>query len=337
MNARTQLQSAQSTLKGLYLVPVFLVALALELSAQKTNPTGQQMVDALHSAFGEHHARAVHAKGIIVTGTFTPAPTVSAYTTAAHLQPSTGELRVIARFSDFTGIPDIPDADPHGNPKGFAIRFVLPDGQLTDIVSHSFNGFPVATAAEFRELLLAVGRATGQPADPLPLNTFLASHPIAKAFLTSQKPAPQSWATTPYFGVNAFRFTNSRGDAWYIRYRFVPLAGEAYITTTQEHALAPDYLIAEMQQRLSTKPVQFRMQAQLAAEGDDFRNPSIAWPDTRTYVDLGLVSLTSVAAGPDVDRNLQFEPAAVIPGIAVADPMLNARKTAYPISASERQ
>ena len=28
------------------------------------------MVDALHSAFGDHHSRAVHAKGIILEGTF---------------------------------------------------------------------------------------------------------------------------------------------------------------------------------------------------------------------------------------------------------------------------
>ncbi len=32
-----------------------------------------ELVDALHSAFGTHPARAVHAKGIILEGTFTPA------------------------------------------------------------------------------------------------------------------------------------------------------------------------------------------------------------------------------------------------------------------------
>ena len=35
--------------------------------------TPQDLVDALHAAFGEHHARAVHAKGILLEGSFTPA------------------------------------------------------------------------------------------------------------------------------------------------------------------------------------------------------------------------------------------------------------------------
>ena len=37
-------------------------------------PTGQQMTDAMHAAFGDNHSRAVHAKGTLVEGTFTPDP-----------------------------------------------------------------------------------------------------------------------------------------------------------------------------------------------------------------------------------------------------------------------
>src|SRR5580698_902737 len=131
------------------------------LWAQQPQPSGHEMVDALHSAFGEHHARAVHAKGEIVSGTFVPSGDGSKYTIAPHFQKSAGTLRVIARFSDFTGIPDISDVDPNGRPKGFALRFILPDGQVTDIVCHSFNGFPTATSADFAVLLRAIGTALG--------------------------------------------------------------------------------------------------------------------------------------------------------------------------------
>ena len=34
--------------------------------------TPQDLVNALHAAFGEHHARAVHAKGILLEGSFAP-------------------------------------------------------------------------------------------------------------------------------------------------------------------------------------------------------------------------------------------------------------------------
>jgi catalase len=39
-----------------------------------------QLIDALHAAFGTHAARAVHAKGIILEGTFDPDPHASALT-----------------------------------------------------------------------------------------------------------------------------------------------------------------------------------------------------------------------------------------------------------------
>src|SRR3954470_16380139 len=67
----------------------------------------QDLVDALHTAFGEHHARAVHAKGILLTGSFEPDPKARSLTKASAF--AGGKLPSVLRFSDFTGIPDIPD------------------------------------------------------------------------------------------------------------------------------------------------------------------------------------------------------------------------------------
>ena len=51
--------------------------------------------------------RPVHAKGLLLNGTFTPAAGAAELTRAAHVtRPSTP---VVARFSDSTGIPLIPD------------------------------------------------------------------------------------------------------------------------------------------------------------------------------------------------------------------------------------
>ena len=305
--------------------------------SQDAQPSGREMVDALHSAFGEHHERAVHAKGTIVTGSFIPSRQASKYTIAPHLQHSAGKISIIARFSDFTGIPDVPDTDPNGNPKGFAIRFLLPDGEITDIVNHSFNGFPVSNSADFAVLLRAIGSAHSTPANNAPLDQFLASHPVAKNFLTGQKPPPVSWATTPYFGVNAFRFTNSRGESHYIRYRFVPLAGESYISPDQQKSLSANYLAEELVDRLKRGPIRFKMLAQVAEGTDDFRDPSKPWPEDRHLIELGVVTFTSIVPGEQASKNLQFEPGAVTAGIQTADPMLNVRKAAYPVSASERQ
>jgi catalase len=321
----------------LILAIVFGTLLIPQAWSQDVQPSGREMVDAFHSAFGEHHARAVHAKGTIVTGSFMPSGEGSKYTTAPHLQRSVGKLTVIARFSDFTGIPDISDTDPIGSPKGFGVRFLLPDGQVTDLVNHSFNGFPASNAADLGTLLRAIGSAHASPPDGAPLDQFLATHPAAKSFLTTHKPSPTSWATTPYFGVNAFKFTNSRGQSRYIRYRFVPLAGESYISKEQEKSLSPNFLSEELATRLKKGPVKFTMEAQIANDSDDFRDPAKPWPEDREVVNLGVLTFTAIVPGEQASKNLQFEPASVTIGIETADPMLVVRKTAYPVSASERQ
>jgi catalase len=321
----------------LLFIALAISPMAVMLWAQQPQDSGREMVDSLHSAFGDNHSRAVHAKGFIVTGYFVPSRKGRTLTIAPQLQYPGKRIRVIARFSDFTGIPTISDADPNANPRGFAIRFLLPDGSSSDLVNHSFNGFPVATAAEFAQLMRAIGSSGPDVAKPSPLDIFLATHPIAKTFLTTQKPAPVSWATTPYFGVNSFKFTNAHGNSCFVRYQFIPLSGEAYLTPSQIHAASKDYLSAEMTHRLLKEPVRFRMQVQISRPGDVIDDPSVAWPSSRKVIDLGVIVLEQADFDPDIDKKLQFQPGRVPAGIAIADPMLAVRGEAYPISARERQ
>lgn len=296
----------------------------------------QQLVDALHTTFGEHHARAVHTKGIILEGTFTPAADAAALTTAVHFRKK--KLPVVVRFSDFTGIPDISDANGLANPRGLAIKFKLPDGSSTDIVSHSFNGFPTVNATQFRELLLAISNSGPDAKAPTDLDKFLGTHPIAKTFLTTQKPAPVSYATTPYYGVNAFKFTNNAGASHFIRYQFIPEDGAHYLSPDEIAAANPDYLQKEIPQRVAGHVIRFKMYAQVAEAGDNPEDPSIAWPDNRKLVLLGTIEITKMAANTVAeDKALFFIPNNVPAGITPADPMINFRSQAYPISVKERQ
>ncbi|MGO4222805.1 catalase family peroxidase [Lysobacter sp. TAF61] len=294
------------------------------------------MVDALHTAFGDHHVRAVHAKGVMVTGTFTPSREASSLSKGSLFREHS--VPVLVRFSDFTGIPDIPDTDGHANPRGMAIKFKLADGSSMDVVSHSFNGFPTATAAEFRELLIAIGSSGPDAAKPTALDTFLQSHPVAKTFLTTQKPLAQSYLSLSYFGVNAFQFTNASGAKAYVRYRLIPVAGEAFLSRQAIAAAGPDYLSKELPGHLGKGAVQYRWQAQIAAPGDVIDNPSVAWPEDRKLVELGTIRIEAMA--PDearLDRSTVFLPLNVPDGIVAADPMLTIRHGAYPISFAHRQ
>lgn len=305
-----------------------------QTTPQQSSPG--QLVGALHSAFGDHHARAVHAKGIILEGTFTPAAEAASITSAVHF--SKGKLPIIVRFSDFTGIPDISDANGLANPRGFAVKFKLPDGSSTDIVGHSFDGFPSGTTDEFRELLLAIGASGADAAKPTPLDNFLGSHPITKTFLTTQKPAPVSYGSTSYFGVNSFKFTNAKGQSHFIRYQFIPEDGGHYLTADETAAANPDYLQKEIPIRIAKHSIKFKMYAQVAEEGDKIQDPSIAWPASRKLIFLGTIEIKNMASNTvAADKALFFIPNNLPKGITPADPMIDFRSQAYPISVKERQ
>jgi catalase len=293
------------------------------------------LVQDLHAAFGARGVRAVHAKGYILQGSFTPSAEARRLSRAAVFM---GQIPVIVRFSDFTGLPSISDTNPLGQPRGFAVKFLLPDGSNLDIENHSFNGFPSPTAADFGDLLRAIAASGPDAAKPTPLERYLGSHPVAKAFLTSQSPPPESWATTAYYGVNAYAFISAAGKVTYLRYQFTPQAGEHSLSPVELATKGPNYLTEEISQRVARSPIRFTWYAQLAGQHDDVANPSIAWPRTRRLVKLGVITIDK--AGPNTalaDRSLSFLPGSTPPGIAAADPMLTIRNAAYPISFAERR
>jgi len=169
----------------------------------------------LHPGF-----RPAHAKGKLLTGTFTPAPGAVSLTRAPHIARESTPVTV--RFSNSTGLPLIPDNDPNANPRGMAIRFHLEERVHTDIVSHSSDGFPTRTGDEFFELLKAIASSAPGAPSPTPIEAFLGAHPAALAWVQSPKPAPASFATEAYFGVTAMHFLNADGDGHFGRYQIIP-------------------------------------------------------------------------------------------------------------------
>jgi catalase len=327
--------TATATLAVSLVNPTFAIAQEAPAS-QKSVP--EQVVDAFNGVFGVHPGvRAVHAKGVVLEGTFTPSPSAASLSKAEHLQKKKTPIPTTIRFSDSTGLPAIPDTDPAASPLGMAVKFHLPSGSKTDIVVHSFNGFPVATAAELRDLFLAIGATKTEDPKPTALDTFLSSHPAAKSFLEASKPAPASYATLPYFGVNAFKFTNAKKATTFGRYQLQPIAGEEFLTKEQLSTMGPDYLTDEIRERVRRAPIKFKLLIQVAAQDDKIDDPSIAWPDTRKKVELGTITITKTVADSQIaEKKLLFLPGTLVPGIEAADPMIGERSAAYIVSLSRR-
>lgn len=308
--------------------PTFAVAQETP-ATQKSVP--EQLVDAFNAVFGVHpEARANHAKGVVLEGTFAPSASAASISKAAHFQKQKAPIPVTVRFSDGSGLPTVPDTDEM--PRGMAVKFKLRDGSTTDIVVLSFNGFPVATAEEFRDFLLAVAASGPDAPKPTAFENFLGSHPTAKAFVEGPKPPPVSFATLAYFGINTFKFTNARGVVTFGRYQLQPGAGQQVLTKEQVSKMGPNYLVDEIGDRVRRGPVKFKMVLQVAEQGDKLDDPSIAWPDTRKKVELGTITITKATTESHTEDKLLFLPGAVVPGIEAADPMIAMRSAAYPIS-----
>jgi catalase len=297
----------------------------------------QQLLDALDALSGLHPGfRPAHAKGALCSGTFTPSPGAVQLTRAPHAaRPSTP---VIVRFSDSSGLPAVADNDPQrASPRGIAVRFYLADRVHTDIVAHSFDGFPVRTGEEFLELLRALA-ALGQ-GQGAPFAAFLASHPRARQFVEAPKPIPSSFAKESFFAVTAFRFTNPEGRSRYGRFRIRPEAGNDHLSAADAAGRSANFLFDEIAQRLAGGPVRFAISVQLAEDGDDVADASVAWPDSRPEVAFGTITLTARANDADPElRKIIFDPVPRVDGIdPSADPLIEVRSAIYLLSGRRRR
>jgi catalase len=296
---------------------------------------GVEIVDAMNKVFGVHPGfRAVHAKGIVVEGHFRGSPQAQALSRAVLFQGAT--VPVTIRFSDDKGIPTIPDGSPDANPHGMAMKFRLPDGSEADMVTNSLKFFPVSTAADLRDLLLAVAESPPNAPKPTKVEQFVATHPTV-ATSSATAATPESFATENYFGLNAFILVNKAGERQAVRFAVMP-ERVVHLEPAEAAKRAPDFLMYELPDRIGRAPVTFRLQAQLAAPGDQTADPSRPWPEDRKVVDLGLITLEKAVAGSaEAEKQLLFLPGQVPDGIELSDdPMILIRNGAYAESFSRR-
>ena len=309
---------------------------------EKVLALSQKIVEQFDAVFGLHPGfRPAHAKGTMVSGTFTPSTGATSLTRAPHMQrPSTP---VTVRFSDFTGLPALADNDPNADPRGMAVRFHLAEHSHTDIISHSADGFPTHTPAEFLEFFRAVAASDmskpSDPANPKPIEKFLAAHPETLAFVQMPKPAPSSFARQTYFGVTAMRFINQAGAGRFGRYRLVPAAGNDYLDAATLKTKEPNYLLDELKERIAKGPIEFRLMVQLANDGDVVDNATVHWPADRTVLELGKLVLTRLVANDAAEqKQIIFDPIPRIDGIEPsADPLFEVRAAVYLISGRRRR
>jgi catalase len=299
---------------------------------------GREILDAFDAVNGGVHAgfRPAHAKGIMLSGTFTPAPGANNLTRAPHLQYASTPVSV--RFSDFAGIPTVADNDPNASPRGIAIRFHLDGDRYTDIVAHSVDAFPARTAEELAAFLRAVAASGPDGPKPPPIQAYLANHPAALDFVQAPKPFPSSFAMESFFAVNAFKFINAAGAVRFGRYRIRPDGDGDYLSAEAAAAKPANYLIDEIKERVAKGAIKLHVAVQLAEPGDIVDNSTIHWPANRTQQEFGTIMLTAVTPNNEAaQRDLITDPIPNVDGIEVSgDPLTQPRSAVYLMSGRRR-
>jgi catalase len=322
---------ARRTAMSLICVPLLLTS---AVATADNPPLPTQIVDLANKVDGVHPGfRAFHAKGIVVEGTFKGSAEAARLSRAALFNGST--IPVTARFSDGSGMPTVPDGSP-AMPRGIAIKYHLPSGPATDMVTNSFKFFPVGTGEEFRDLLQAIVASPPDAPKPTKLEQFFAGHPNAPKAIGSL-PIPDSFADEEYHGIDAFIFVNKSGQRQAVRYVIAPQK-VVHITPEEAAKQSPDYLFDDLAKRIAQKPLVFHVKAILAEPGDQTKDASQPWPDDRKVVDLGVLTLSKIVPDSlEAQKKLLFLPTNLTPGIELSDdPLPTVRAAAYGVSFGRR-
>lgn len=289
-----------------------------------------ELVEALGKVSGTFPGhRAAHAKGVVLSGTFTPAPGARAITRAVHMQDE--RSRVTVRFSNGGARPDSHDAKV-ADGRGMAVKFYLPDGSTTDIVGLSLPVFFARNPEEFLGFTLARAESFDK------LGEFVGAHPATAAALQQIVPTlipPRSYATMVYNSIHAFKAVNADGEERWIRWRLVPEAGAEWLPEEEREGADPDFLQKEIFERL---PVRFTLVARIGGDGAVTDDPTVAWPEDVETVEMGVIELTAPETQRETgDDVMVMDPTRVTDGIELSDdPILRIRSHAYSVSVERR-
>ena len=302
--------------------------------AAPTPLTPSGFADRFEHVYGRHDGfRRNHAKGLSATGTFTSTGAGAAICRAAVFR--TGTVPVVGRFSLGGGLPD--QADKPDTVRGLGLLFQTPNGQQWRTAMINLPVFADSTPQGFYERLLASKPLpeTGKP-DPQKMAAFLDRHPetVAAMKLIKQSPPSAGFADSTFYGLNAFRFTNSAGVTVPVRWSAVPQEGSDVPASSP----GKDYLFDDLVRTLAQRPVSWRLVLTIGEPGDPTNDATQPWPQSRRSIDAGTITITAVqteAAGNA--RDINFDPLVLPDGITASDdPLLAARSAVYARSFTRR-
>jgi len=223
-----------------------------------------------------------------------------------------------------------------------AILFKLSNGEEWRTAMISLPVFTVDTPKGFYDQLLAsaLDPATGKP-DPARINAFLVKHPeSAKAMqLIRGHPVSSGLENTTYYGLNAFRFINAKGEVVPVRWSMVPAQPFEPISTADPGQADKNYLFDALIASIHKNPLQWHLVITVGQPGDLTNDATVPWPPDRQQIDVGTLTIDHVESDDTSPaRDINFDPLVLPNGITASDdPILSTRSAAYSVSFTRRE
>lgn len=287
--------------------------------------------------------RVVHAKGWGAQGWFENQRSMAEYTCLPFLQRPGTRVNVAARFSLAAGNRGTPDTAR--NIRGFSTKFYTKEG-VFDLLCNHLPVFTVRDAMRFPESIKAFLPAPNSGRiDPHRFWSFVARAPESMHLVTrlySDAGTLSSFRQMRSFGVNTYVWRNAAGVRRYVKYHWLPTAGEACITGEEAARLAcqdPDWSGRDLWDAIREgTPPAYELAVQLMDIEEAECLPYDPMDATKVWDEdqfpLARVGRLTLDRNPDnyVEQveKLAFSPVNLLPGAELSDDkLLQGRVLAY--------
>jgi len=286
--------------------------------------------------------RQPHAKGGGAFGVFEVTQDVSRYTRAAVFQPG-AKTEMLARFSTVAGERGSPDT--WRDPRGFALKFYTPEGNL-DLVCNNTPVFFVRDPMKFQHFIRSQKRrADNNLRDNDMQWDFWTLSPESAhqvTWLMGDRGIPRSWRHMNGYSSHTYMWINADGERFWVKYHFKTDQGVEFLTQEEADRLAGEDV--DFHQRDLYRSIEsgdfpswtLKMQIMPFDEAKTYRfNPfdlTKVWPHGDYPLhEVGRMTLNRNVTDYHTEmEQAAFEPNNLVPGTGLSpDKMLLARGFSY--------
>ncbi len=287
--------------------------------------------------------RPVHVKGFGAFGYFETVYSMAKYTKLSFLQNPGQQVPVTVRFSLAVSNKGTPDTSR--NVRGFSTKFYTEEG-IFDLVCNHIPVFLVRDAIRFPEAIQAfLPSPVNNLMDPERFWSFIARAPESTHFvvrLYSDAGTVKSFRHMPGHSVNTYVWRNGQGVRSYVKYHWVPDAGEQYIDSQEAarwNGENPDIAGKDLHDAIAKgKPVVYGLYVQLMNPEDETNLSYDPLDDTKVWDErqYPLIPVGRMTLNRNPDNYMEqvekvaFSPSNLLEGVELSDDkMLQGRANIY--------